>query len=94
MALWSVRRQLGVVNSRLSRKKPPYEITRVMGAIDDVPNWKASMYKAFILFLVDILENILPAEYFEHLITLSYAMFICSYKRKCLFVMYNELIAF
>lgn len=78
---WSIRKKIAVINSRLSRTKPPYEMTRVMGAIDDLANWKASMFRGFILFFVDILEDILPAEYFDHLISLSYAMFVLLQKK-------------
>lgn len=73
---WSIRKKLQVLNSRLSRTKPAYEITRVMGALDDLSNWKASMFRAFVLFFVDVLEDILPKEYFDHFVNLSYGMFV------------------
>lgn len=73
---WSVRKKLQVLNSRLSKTKPPYEITRVMAALVDLSIWKASMFRAFVLFFVDFLEDILPKEYFNHFLNLSYGMFV------------------
>jgi hypothetical protein len=73
---WSVREKLKVLNSRLMNTKPPYEITRVMGALDDLSNWKASMFRAFVLFFVDVLEDVLPKDYFDHFVKLSYGMFV------------------
>lgn len=73
---WSVRETLEVLNSRLLNTKPPYEITRVMIALDDLSNWKASMFRAFVLFYVDVLEDVLPKEFFDHFVNLSYGMFV------------------
>ena len=47
-----------------------------MGALDDLSNCKASMFKNFALFFYTILEDLLPAEYFQHFANLSYGMFI------------------
>jgi hypothetical protein len=73
---WSIRKKLQVLNSRLFKTKPPYEITRVLGALDDLSNWKASMFRAFVLFFVDVLEDILPKEYYDHFVNLSYGIFV------------------
>jgi len=76
---WSIRGKLAVANSRLPNTKPCYEITRVMGALDDLSNWKASMFKNFALFFYTILEDLLPAEYFQHFANLSYGQ--CCHER-------------
>ncbi len=73
---WSIRRKISIVNTRLSLTKPPYEITRTMGPVDDLSNWKASMYRNFALFFFVVLEGILPDEYFDHFMNLSYGMFV------------------
>jgi hypothetical protein len=73
---WSVRGKLKVLNSRLLNTKPPYEITRVMIALDDLSDWKASMFRAFVILYVDVLEDVLPKEFFDHFVNLSYGMFV------------------
>lgn len=78
---WSIRRKIGIANLRLSNVKPCYEITRVMGVLDDISNWKASMFKSFALFFYTILEDLLPVEYFQHFVKLSYGMFILLQER-------------
>lgn len=47
-----------------------------MEALDDLSNWKASMFKNFALFFYTILEDLLPVTYFQHFVKLSYGMFI------------------
>lgn len=68
--------KLAVANSHVSNTKPWYEITRVMGSLDDLSNWKASMFKNFALFFYTILVDLLPAEHFQNLANFSYDMFI------------------
>ncbi|KAI9551085.1 hypothetical protein GHT06_001917 [Daphnia sinensis] len=66
---------IGIVNARLNKIKPPYEITRSTGDIDDIPNWKASMFRAFGLYYFQILEGLLVEEYFEHFSNLMYGLY-------------------
>lgn len=73
---WSIRGKLAEAKSRLSNTRPCYGITREMGALDDLSNWKASMFKNFALFFYTILKDLLPAEYFQNFANLSYGMLI------------------
>lgn len=72
---WYIGNKIHIINARLAQIKPPYEITRSTGAIDDIPNWKASMFKTFGLYFFQVLEGILPNEYFEHFTMFSYGLF-------------------
>lgn len=68
------RTKLSIVNARLKKTKPPYEITRTGGQVDDLPNWKASMFRSFGLYYFVVLEGILPPKYFNHFCLLSYGL--------------------
>jgi len=67
---------MDVIKARLSKTKPPYEITRTPGQFDDLSNWKASEFRAFLLYYFTILKDILLLDYFLHFSRLSYASFI------------------
>lgn len=54
---WYIGNMVAIVNARLSKIKPPYEITRSTGDIDDIPNWKASMFRAFGLYFFKFLKD-------------------------------------
>lgn len=44
---WFIRDKISIANARLMNIKPPYEISRSTGAVDDLKNWKASMFRSF-----------------------------------------------
>ena len=71
---WYIGHKMGIINARLAQIKCPYEITRATHPMDDLPNWKASMFRAFALYYYVILEDILPPKYFEHFCQFSYAL--------------------
>ena len=73
---WYIGDKMDVIKARLSKIKPPYEITRTPGQFDDLSNWKASEFRAFFLYYFTILKDILPLDYFLHFSRLSYASFI------------------
>jgi hypothetical protein len=73
---WSVRGKLKVLNSWLLNIKQPYKITRVMIALEEFGNRKASLFRGFFFFVVDVLEDVLPKEFFYHFVNLSYSMFV------------------
>ena len=72
--LWYIGTKIPVVNARLMNIKPPYEITRSAGAVDDLPHWKASMFRSFFLYYFVVLEDLLPSQYFEHFCLFSYGL--------------------
>ena len=64
------------IDKCLSRVKPPYDISRVPRSIEkDLPFWKASEYRAWLLFYsIPILKSFLPADYIHHLALLVSAV--------------------
>ena len=67
------KRNIQIINGRLNNLKPPSEVTRTPGAIDDLKNWKASMFRSFALYYF-VLEDLLPKKYFDHFKSLSYGL--------------------
>lgn len=45
--VWFIGDKIPIFNARLINLKPPYEISRSAGAVDDLPNWEASMFRSF-----------------------------------------------
>lgn len=82
---WSIVQKISIVNNRLQRIRPSKEVTRTIDALDDLADWKASMFRSFTLFFYVILEDILPEEYFEHFCNLSYGMFILLQVGYCIY---------
>ena len=62
------------VNRRLASSKPPYEIKRTLVDMADLTDWKASMYRSFLIYHFQLLEGILPPEYFRHFADLAYGL--------------------
>lgn len=52
--------QIFIVNARLNNIKPPYEITRSAVGVDNLPNWKASMFWSF--FCITFIRRYLTFE--------------------------------
>ena len=44
---WFIGDNISIVNARLMNIKPPYEISKSTGAVDDLSKWKASMFRSF-----------------------------------------------
>lgn len=62
------------VNRRLASSKLPYEIKRTLVDMADLTDWKASMYRSFLIYHFQLLEGILPPEYFRHFADLAYGL--------------------
>ena len=73
---WYIGDQVRLINLRLSKAKPPFEVTRTPEKIDKLSVWKASEFRTFLLYYVFILEGILPEPYFSHFTNFSFAIFI------------------
>lgn len=69
-------RNLKLINQRLSKCCPPYDVTRSRFDIDDIANWKASMFKAFALYFYVVFEGFLEPQYLIHFTKLSYSLFV------------------
>lgn len=70
------KKEIGKLNEYLSCTKPPYDITRTPRTLDSIKYWKASEFRAFLLFYFPLLEGVLPDPYFSHLKNLSYSIFV------------------
>lgn len=71
---WYIGYYLAVINARLSQAKPPYDISRTIDSLNDLTDWKASMYRTFVLYYFHLLEGLLPSPFFEHFSGLVYGM--------------------
>ena len=78
---WYIGHLTTVINARLGQAKPPYDVSRTIDSIGDLSNWKASMYRTFTLYYFHLLEDILPAPYFDHYSCLVYGMFLLLQER-------------
>lgn len=65
-----------LINRKLAQIRPPSEVTRVVDSLDDISNWKASMFRSFGLYFYVALEDILPKKYFDHFQNLSYGIYV------------------
>ena len=64
---WYLGRRIEEVNRRLEQIKPPVEITRTPRSLNDRKFWKASEWRAFLLFYaLPALKGILPAQFWNH----------------------------
>lgn len=52
---WYVGHKKKIINCRLAQIKPSYEVTRLIDSLDDLSNWKASMYRSFALYFFVII---------------------------------------
>ena len=73
---WYIGKNSSVINKRLYEIQPPYEITRTHAeeSINKLSSWKASIYRSFFLYYFPILEDLLPAVYFDHYCQFVYGM--------------------
>lgn len=70
------KKEIGKLNEYLSCIKPPYDIKRTPRTLDSIKYWKASEFRAFLLFYFPLLEGVLPDPYFSHFKNLSYSIFV------------------
>lgn len=61
-----IGRKIALVNNRLLTISPPSEIHRAPRSLADRHYWKASEWRAFLLYSLVILKGILPARYLNH----------------------------
>lgn len=61
---------------RLLKIKPPVEITRIPRSVNERKFWKASEWRAFLLFYaLPVLKGILPARFWNHLFLLVFGIY-------------------
>lgn len=66
-----------VIDERLKQIKPPHEFRRSPRSVTSMKQWKASEFRAWILYYcLPVLSGILPADYIYHLSLLVSAMHI------------------
>lgn len=74
---YSLRKHIACINRVLERVKPPLEIQRMPRSIQNISFYKASEYRAWLLFYaVPICSFFLPPDYTHHLILLVNAIHI------------------
>ena len=59
-------RQVDIVDARLKAICPPSEVTRAPRSIKDRKHWKASEWRAFMLYGLVVLNGLLPNVYMRH----------------------------
>ncbi|KAL7379236.1 hypothetical protein ABVT39_024702 [Epinephelus coioides] len=75
-APWYIGKQMKEVDLRLEKIKPPVEITRTPRSMSERKFWKASEWRAFLLFYVlPVLKGILPARFWNHLFLLVFSIY-------------------
>lgn len=69
--------QVGDINRALLRIKPPHEFRRTPRSVTTSKYWKASEFRAWLLFYsIPVLSDFLPLDYLEHLSLLVSSMHI------------------
>lgn len=65
---FSLRKHMPEINQLIKSIKPPNEVQRLPRSVDDISLYKASEYRAWLLFyVIPILSHFLPADYIHHL---------------------------
>jgi hypothetical protein len=77
VASWYIGTKLDQLNSRMKNIRPPTNITRLPRSFSQRKFWKASEWRAFLIFYsLPVLNGILPTIYLAHLTLLSHAMYL------------------
>ncbi|XP_038556391.1 uncharacterized protein LOC119889661 [Micropterus salmoides] len=77
MKPWFIGQKISLMDLRLLRLKPPLEITRSPRSLKCRDTWKASEWRAFLLFYaISVLPGILDPIYLEHYFDLSFSIHI------------------
>ncbi|XP_034143075.1 uncharacterized protein LOC117592904 [Esox lucius] len=75
-APWYIGKKIEDVDLQLAKIKPPIEITRTPRSITERKFWKASEWRAFLLFYaLPVLKGILPARFWNHLFLLVFGIY-------------------
>ena len=73
---WYIGRQMKDLDRRLLKMQPPCEVTRYPRSLATRRFWKASEWRAFLLFYsLIILPGILPQPYLQHLFLLVFSIY-------------------
>ncbi|XP_038150334.1 uncharacterized protein LOC119789497 isoform X2 [Cyprinodon tularosa] len=73
---WFIGKEINEVDRRLAKIKPPVEITRTTRSLSERKFWKASEWRAFLLFYsLPVLKGILPARFWNHLFLLVFGIY-------------------
>ncbi|XP_047220535.1 uncharacterized protein LOC124867893 isoform X2 [Girardinichthys multiradiatus] len=73
---WFIGKEIDEVDRRLVKIKPPVEITRTPRSLTERMFWKASEWRAFLLFYsLPVLKGILPARFWNHLFLLVFGIY-------------------
>ncbi|KAM7292842.1 uncharacterized protein ISCGN_025977 [Ixodes scapularis] len=74
---WYIGTQIPAMNKILLSMQPPSEITRTPRRLEDRAYWKATEYRALLLFYgYVVLKPVLPPQYFQHFILLASAVYL------------------
>lgn len=68
-------RKVEKLDKRLATIRPPSEITRAPRSIKERKFWKASEWRAFLLYSLVVLEGLLPSIYLKHFFLLVHAVY-------------------
>lgn len=68
--------RVGHVDRRMAKIKPPSDISRLSRSITERRYWKASEFRAFLLYYaLIVLDGVLPLQYYSHLFLLVSSIF-------------------
>lgn len=74
---WYIGQQISQMDSLLLRLKPPLEITRSPRSLKCIDSWKASEWRAFLLFYaIAVLPGVLHPTFLQHFFLLSFSIHI------------------
>ena len=74
---WYIGKKVSELDERLFNIRPPFNITRLPRSLNQRKFWKASEWRAFLIFYsLHVLTDVLPAVYVEHFALLSHSMFL------------------
>lgn len=73
---WYIGKEINEIDRRLVKIKPPVEITRTPRSLTERKFWKASEWRAFLLFYsLPVLKGLLPARFWNHLFLLVFGVY-------------------
>lgn len=74
---WYIGTRINEIDRKMEHFQPPSNITRMPRSILTRAYWKASEWRAFLLFYAPIvLKSVLPGTFFEHFLLLCQAVFV------------------
>lgn len=63
-----------ILDARLTKMKPPYDVTGTCRPLKDINLWKASEFRSFALYYFPALEDLLPEVYYKHFQSIAYVL--------------------